>query len=189
MKNQPQNETHGLTARVLFLVLLIAPINCYLLIQMELVRYTFPTWVVPLSNVIFILAGVLVLNRLIRLAAPSLAFRESELLLLYVMLSFATTLAGCDVLQAVLSVLGHAFWFATEENEWKTLFWAHIPEWLTVNDKKVLQGYYLGESSFYTDSHLRVWGARDTRLACAVSGSGVYFSLPEYDFTSAMVGS
>ena len=157
MKNQPQNGQHGLTVRVLFLVLLIAPINCYLLIQMELVRYTFPTWVVPLSNVIFILAGVLILDRLIRFVVPSLAFRASELLLLYVMLSFATTLAGCDVLQAVLSVLGHAFWFATEENEWKTLLWPHIPDWLTVNDKKALQGYYLGESSFYTNAHLRVW--------------------------------
>ena len=157
MNNQPQNGRHGLTGRVLFLVLLIAPVNCYLLIQMELVRYTFPTWVVPLSNVIFILVGVLVLNSLIRLVAPSLAFRAHELLLLYVMLSFTTTLAGCDVLQAVLSVLGHAFWFATEENEWRTLFWSHIPEWLTVDDKKVLQGYYLGESSFYTDAHLRAW--------------------------------
>ena len=37
------------------LFLLIMPINCYFLFQMELVRYTFPTWVVPLSNVIFIL--------------------------------------------------------------------------------------------------------------------------------------
>ena len=69
MKNQPQNAQRGLTARVLFLVLLIAPVNCFLLIQMELVRYTFPTWVVPLSNVIFILVGVLVLNALIRLVA------------------------------------------------------------------------------------------------------------------------
>ena len=157
MKDQPHNRQHGLTARVLLLVLLIAPVNCYLLIQMELVRYTFPTWVVPLSNVIFVLAALLIVNRLIHLAAPSLAFQTHELLLLYVTLSFATTLAGCDVLQAVLSVLGHAFWFATEENEWKTLFWSHIPDWLTVDDKKALHGYYLGESSFYTDAHLRVW--------------------------------
>ena len=95
--------------------------------------------------------------RLSASSRPNLAFRSAELLLLYVMLSFATTLAGCDVLQAVLSVLGHAFWFATEENEWKTLFWSHIPRWLTVDDKKALQGYYLGESSFYTEAHLRAW--------------------------------
>ena len=53
MKDQPQNRQYGLTVRVLFLVLLIAPVNCYLLIQMELVRYTFPTWVVPLSECYF----------------------------------------------------------------------------------------------------------------------------------------
>ena len=151
------DRQRGLTWRVLLIVLLVAPINCYLLIQMELVRYTFPTGFVPLSNVIFILMGTLVINRLIHLFAPSVVLRRDELLLLYVMLSLGTTLAGCDVLQAVLSVLGHGFWFATEENEWKTLFWSYIPGWLTVDDKKALQGYYLGESSFYTEHHLKVW--------------------------------
>ena len=157
MESQLTDKQRGLTWRVLLIVLLVAPFNCYMLIQMELVRYTFPTWVVPLSNVIFILMGILVINRLIHLFAPSMALRRDELLLFYVMLSLATTLAGGDVLQAVLSVSGHGFWFATEENEWKTLFWSYIPGWLTVDDQKALKGYYLGESSFYLEHHLKVW--------------------------------
>ena len=157
MESQLTDKQRGLTWRVLLIVLLVAPINCYMLIEMELVRYTFPTWVVPLSNVIFILMGILVISRLIHRFAPSMALRRDELLLLYVMLSLATTLAGGDVLQAVLSVSGHGFWFATEENEWKTLFWSYIPGWLTVDDQKALKGYYLGESSFYLEHHLKVW--------------------------------
>ncbi len=156
-QSQSVDRQRGLTWRVSLIVLLVVPINCYLLIQMELVRYTFPTWVVPLSNVIFILMGTLVINGLINVFVPHMALRRDELLLLYVMLSLTTTLAGCDVLQAVLSVLGHGFWFATEENEWKTLFWSYIPSWLTVDDEKALQGYYLGESSFYIKHHLKVW--------------------------------
>jgi len=157
METKLTDKQPGLTPRVLLIVLLIAPINCYFLIQMELVRYTFPTWVVPLSNVIFILIVVLVINAPLRMVSPRLVLRQDELLLLYVMLSFATTLAGCDVLQAVLSVLGHGFWFATEENEWKELFWDALPRWLTVSDRSALQGYYLGDSSLYLAHHLKVW--------------------------------
>ena len=76
---------------------------------MELVRYTFPTWVVPLSNVIFILTAILLINSIIRFLNTNFVLGQGELLFLYVSLSLATTLAGCDVLQAVLSVLGHGF--------------------------------------------------------------------------------
>ena len=147
----------GLTPRVLLLALLIAPVNCYLLVQMELVRYTFPTWTVPLSNVIFILMVILVLNYPIRWLAPRAALRQDELLVLYVMLSFITTMAACDTTQAVLSVLGHAFRFATLENEFRDLFWEHIPRWLTVSDAQALRGYYEGDSSLYLAENLKVW--------------------------------
>ena len=158
MELKPSPQQRVLTWRVLLLFAITAPINCYFLVQMELVRYTFPTWVVPLSNVIFILTAVMLINAVIRLLKSSLALGQGELLFLYVTLSLATTLAGCDVLQAILSVLGHSTWFATEENEWRTLFWHHLPQWLTVSDRDALRGYYLGESSLYLPQHLRVWG-------------------------------
>ena len=158
MELKPSPQQRVLTWRVLLLFAITAPINCYFLIQMELVRYTFPTWVVPLSNVIFILTAVMLINAVIRLLKSSIALGQGELLFLYVTLSLATTLAGCDVLQAILSVLGHSTWFATEENEWRTLFWHHLPQWLTVSDRDALRGYYLGESSLYLQQHLRVWG-------------------------------
>ena len=155
MTSPPQQR--ALTWRILCIFAVSAPINCYFLIQMEVVRYTFPTWVVPLSNVIFILTAVMLINSVIRLLSNNFALKQGELLLLYVTLSFATSLAGCDILQAILSVLGHSFWFATEENEWRTLFWHHLPQWLTVSDRDALRGYYLGESSLYRPHHLRVW--------------------------------
>ena len=130
---------------------------------MELVRYTFPTWVVPLSNVIFILLLLLIINKVFNylcriIDLPISNFLQTEeLLLLYVMLSLATSLAGCDVLQAVVSLLGHGNWFATDENEWAELFGHHLPTWLTVSNRTVLKGYYMGESSFYIPLHLQTW--------------------------------
>lgn len=151
------NRLPGLTPRVLLIVILIAPVNCYFLVQMELVRYTFPTWTVPLSNVIFILMVIMTLNYPIRWIAPRVALRPDELLVLYVMLSFITTLSACDTTQAVLSLLGHGFWFATLENEYQELFWEHLPRWLTVSDTRALRGYYTGGSSFYLAENLKLW--------------------------------
>ena len=147
----------GLTVRLLLIALILVPINSYFLLQMELVRYTFPTWIVPLSNVIFFLAVVMVVNHLVRQIAPRLALRHGELLVLYVMLSITTTMAAGDLLQAVLSVLGYAFWFATPENEFQELFIRHLPRWLTVSDEQTLRAYYMGDSSLYLPHNLKVW--------------------------------
>ena len=125
---------------------------------MELVRYTFPTWIVPLSNVIFILMAVMTINSLVRLLLPRVALRHGELLVLYVMLSITTTMSAGDILQAILSILGYAFWFATPENEFQELFIRHIPRWLTVSDEPALRDFYDGESTLYLEHHLRVWG-------------------------------
>ncbi|MFC1717557.1 DUF6785 family protein [Candidatus Poribacteria bacterium] len=147
----------GLTPRVLLLVLLLAPVNAYILVEMEVVRYTYPTWIVPLANVVFTLMVVVILNYLIGRIAPRVALRQDELLVLYIMLSLVTTMMGVDILQAVIGVLGHAFQFATLENEFRDLFWEHLPEWLTVSDTRALRGYYEGESSIYLAENLKVW--------------------------------
>ena len=73
------------------------------------------------------------------------------------MLSITTTLTAGDILQSVLSTLGYAFWFATPENEFKELFFRHIPRWLTVSDEMALQDFYEGESTLYMAHHLKVW--------------------------------
>jgi len=124
---------------------------------MEVVRYTYPTWIVPLANVVFTLMVVMILNYLIRRMTPRLALRQDELLVLYVMLSLITTMMGVDILQPVIGVLGHAFRFATLENEFRELFWDYIPEWLTVSDTRALRGYYEGDSSLYLVENLKVW--------------------------------
>ena len=151
------NRISGFTTRLLIISLVILPFNTYFLLQMELVRYTFPTWIVPLSNVIFFLALVMASNLLIRKIAPSLALRHGELLVLYVILSITTTMSAGDILQAVLSVLGYAFWFATPENEFQELFIRYLPDWLTVSDEQTLRAFYMGDSSLYEPHNLKIW--------------------------------
>ena len=69
----------------------------------------------------------------------------------------SSAISGHDQLISLPATLGHPFWFATPENEWETLFFRYIPRWLAVADKKVLAGYYEGDSSFYTPENLRTW--------------------------------
>jgi hypothetical protein len=149
-------KNQGITLKSLLVVLILIPINCFWIIQLEIVRYTHPTLVVPLANVIFSLLILVVLNWVLR-RFKFLSLSSPELLSIYVLLSAGTALCSHDILEVLISSMGHAFWFATPENEWAELFHAHIPGWLTVNDRGVLAAYYEGDSSFYTTEHLRAW--------------------------------
>jgi hypothetical protein len=107
--------------------------------------------------VIFILLVLIFFNLLLLKFLPSFALTQAELLVVYTMLSIATALAGIDLMQLLPPIMGHAFWFATQENEWKELFWQYIPRWLVVSDKSVLRGYYEGDSTLYTVLHVKSW--------------------------------
>ena len=43
------------------------------------------------------------------------------------------------------------------ENDWKDLFWRYIPKWLSRDDKRILAGYYQGDSTLHTAQHLLGW--------------------------------
>lgn len=84
------------------------------------------------------------------------AMSEAELLITYFIVVISGTFNGHDMLQNLLGSIGHSTWFATEENEWKTLFLEHVPGWLFVKDKTVLRGFYEGEESFNLTA-IKVW--------------------------------
>lgn len=83
--------------------------------------------------------------------------RQSELVIVYLMLSIASGITGHDMLEILVPMLGHPFRFATPENEWQQLFVPFLPEWLTVNNTRLLQGYYEGDLPFYTIDSLLGW--------------------------------
>ena len=143
-------------------------ITCYWIVQSEVVRGEgYLTELSLFANVVFSLFVLTVFSLLLKYAytrgaIASQAFRaaslnRSELLIIYVMLATGTALVGHDMMQPLVPIMGHAFWFATPENEWETLFWKYIPRWLTVENKEVLREYYLGDSTLYTVEHLRTW--------------------------------
>ena len=138
--------------------LLLIPINCYWITYIELVQYSAqPTIVSLIFTVVFNVLVLIGLNQIFKRFLPRFALSQGELLVIYVMLSIASATAGHSMMEILVPTLGHAFWFATPENDWKDLFWRYIPRWLAVADKDVLSGYYEGDSTLHTKQHLLGW--------------------------------
>ncbi|MBM3236080.1 hypothetical protein FJZ31_07240 [Candidatus Poribacteria bacterium] len=133
-------------------------LNCYWVMVTETVWFALHITCISLFfNVIFTLFVLTLFNGLFRKVAPKLALQPGELIVIYVMLSVATAIAGQDFMQLLPATVVHPFWFASPENEWESLFWRYIPSWLSVQDKKVLRQYFEGEASFYQSQNFLAW--------------------------------
>jgi len=144
--------------RSLILGTILTVINCYWVISTEIVRtVVIGTVLTVFFNAIFTVFILAALNLLFLKYLPSAALTQSELLVVYIMVSVSTAIYGIDLMEVMVPVMGHAFWFATPENEWKELFFRYLPGWLTVDNKSVLRGYYEGDSSLWMVEHLRAW--------------------------------
>ncbi|MGQ9608250.1 MAG: DUF6785 family protein [bacterium] len=143
--------------RAIILGLILIPINCYWIAQLEVVRYTHLTLIVPFPNVIFILLIITSINIAFKKFSSWFSLNQRELLLIYVMLSIASALSSIDMLQILVPSMGHVFWFATPENEWEEILWRYLPRWLLVSEHSVLTGYYKGGSSFYNSKVIKAW--------------------------------
>ncbi|MBM3239636.1 hypothetical protein FJZ31_25390 [Candidatus Poribacteria bacterium] len=153
-----QKQPTGITLKTLLLGIALIPINCYWLVQMEIIRYSAHSTLYSLFfNVVFSVFVLFSLNLLLRKLALRIALNQRELLTIYVMLSLSSAISGHSMMQVFVPILGHAFWGATAENEWQELFWQYIPRWLAVDNKKVLKEYYEGDSTLYTIEHIRAW--------------------------------
>ncbi len=156
--NKEQKEYQGVTFRSLLIAIILIPINCYWVIEMEVIRYSgHPVTISIFFNVIFNIFVLIALNLLLKKFLPKYVLTQSELLVIYIMLSLASGIAGHDCLEILVPMLGHAYRFATPENEWSELFFNYLPRWLTVSDESALDGYYYGDVSLYTAGQIRAW--------------------------------
>ncbi len=156
--NPSQIPPHGVTFKSILIAAILIPINCYWVIEMEVIRYSgHPVTISLFFNVIFSLFVIVGFNQLLKRFLPRLALAQSELVIVYLMLSIASGITGHDMLEILVPMLGHAFRFATPENEWHQLFLPFLPEWLTVRNSQLLQGYYEGDLPLYTTETLLGW--------------------------------
>ena len=157
MKDISITFQRGLTLKSCLIALLLMPITAYWLIELEVVRYTFPTIIHPFSNVIFAIFWLLLIQRILVKISPALGLSQQELLTIYIMLGFVSCLCSYDMMEILVPILGHPFRFATPENGWRELLFKHLPEWLTVRDEKALIPFYKGGTTLYEDGYFKAW--------------------------------
>ena len=149
----------GVTRRALFIGAILIPPNSYWIMQTEGLWWSGrPTILSLFFNVIFCIFLLVLLNALWRKLSPKNALNQGELIVIFMMLSSASAVAGWDMIQSLVPVIGHAFWYATPENDWKELFFRYLPTWLTVRHPVALSGYYEGNSTLYTAQNIKSWG-------------------------------
>ena len=140
--------TRGVTLKSVTLALILIPINCYWIMYTEMVWWgLFPTTMSLFFNAVFFLFIVTLLNLLLRQVKRQWALTHGELLVIYVMLCMASAIASHDHAQVLIPMIGHVFWFDTPENEWRELLHRYMPTWATVEDKRILEGFYEGQST------------------------------------------
>ncbi len=137
---------------------LLLPFNVVWLLYTEhiYVYGVIPTTISLFFNVVFILFFLALANLLARRIAPRLALNQSELIIVYVMLTISSSAVAYDNLQVLIPSITHAFWFANPTNRWDQAF-AEAPIWLVVSDPKVLEGYFNGSSTMYQWPIISAW--------------------------------
>ena len=129
---KPNSPSAGVPLRSVVLALLLIPINTYFIMANHLRFWsTLPTTMSLIYNVVITLTVLIALNSLLRRMKQrwlaDVALRREELLTIFVMLSTSSAISGHDMMQTVVPAITDGFWFATPENEWKELFWRHLP--------------------------------------------------------------
>lgn len=152
MINAQKNRTNYATWRIIGLGLILSIPYGYFSIQTPT-----PSTVSLIYPVVISLTLLIIINIIMKRWFPKVAFSQGEMLSLYTMLSLSIAYAGHDVMQVLAPILGHAFWFATPENEWQSLFFRYLPRWLVVDNISVLKGLYEGESSIYNWYYIKTW--------------------------------
>ncbi len=140
------------------LITVLVPINCWWIAATLFNGGVSPTQVSLYFNAIFSILVLTLINQLFGLRQRNQpVFNRIELLTIYTCISVGSSLAGVDRMMVMVSLIGHANWFATPENDWVNLFHHYTPTWLSISDKHVLKDYYQGFSTFYKRPNLFAW--------------------------------
>ena len=155
--NQSWREKERITFRSILIGVALIPVNYLWIVQLELVTYSLVTYLVPYYTVIFIITVLILCGSGLGKFSSRLRLTYPELAVIYIILSVTTGFCSHNMMQILVSSMGHAFWFATPENDWANVFWRYIPWWLTVDDKDVLRDFYGGDSTLYAMLHINGW--------------------------------
>ena len=147
--------------RWLLTILLAIPLivlNCYWIANSEMKTGVTEITISSLFlGVTFILFVVTMLNLVTRWLFPRIGLHQGEMLVLYVMLSISSVVAGVGNYGFFLPFLSHLFFDATPSNRLER-FYPLLPSWFGPRDKDtILKPFYEGHSSMFHLVFIQAW--------------------------------
>lgn len=139
--------------------LALLPLNCLWVLYAEAISARGPYFstISLFYNVVFLLVLIALGNALVRRVRPALALNRSELIIIYVMLTISTSMAGHDMMQVLAGVMTWGWWYATPLNGGEYLLSRTVPRWLMVTDYEALYRFNNGNSTPYQWDVLSAW--------------------------------
>ncbi len=101
-----QKNSSIFTLKSVIIGIVLIPINYYWIIQMEVLRWSFPTYIVPFYNAIFSLLVLVSLNLIFKKFLRRTFLNQGELITIYVMVSTASALASINMMQVLVCHTG-----------------------------------------------------------------------------------
>lgn len=154
-----QRRPQGIRARAIALSLLLMPPTVFYMV--------WSSWVAGGGSGLdsLLTAGVAGLalltagNLAVKRKRPSWALSRGEVIAVYVTLvvSISVSAGVWDWGGSVATVISWPIWNASPENQWYDLIWPNLTSGLTVADREVLRGFFLGDSSPYQREILSAW--------------------------------
>lgn len=120
---------------------LIAPYNDFVIRNTFLAGGHF-----PLAPFFVLTALALVVNSVLRLRHPKRALSSQELVVIWCIMIAVAGIPSSGMMRDALSTFAAYHYFATPENEWRSLFFQYIPEWRVVRDETAIVSFYEGLS-------------------------------------------
>ncbi len=146
----------GVTARVLVLALVLAPLNAGFMTFLHGRQIEDPTVVSLFWNVLFALVVVRLLNGIVRRYWPRGALSPAELMSFFILLSVASCNSGLDTFKTTWGTMQGATIFADPQNHWEDLFHQYLPQGMLVTDEGALDRLWRG-GSLFSPENWRAW--------------------------------
>ena len=130
----------GLSCAVLECML--APYNDYVIRNTFLAGGHF-----PLGPFFVLSVLVLVTNSVLVHLKPKIAFSSQDLVVIWCIMIAAAGIPSSGMMRNALSTFVAYDYFATPENEWRSLFFQYIPTWRVVRDKTAIVAFFEGATA------------------------------------------
>ncbi len=99
---------------------------------------------------------VFLINTVLGLLHPRLAFRRDELTVVYIMGIVSSSIPTMGLTEYLLPIISGVVYYATPENEWAQLIHPYIPAWIIPQDEEAIKFFYEGAPAGYS-LPWRVW--------------------------------